>query len=117
MTPSNFLGYEYLNQVSLFVSRLTLLLNAELKLHFFDIIHLDNGEALQGFTISRYNITEHQADMLIKDLPSIYVNKKDSNSGETLFIITAKPETLQKWYDMMREGHIATRTSLPFRVP
>ena len=108
----SYLGYKHKNETSVLASRLTLKLNKEIELYFFDETTFDqNGKeySLQGFTISRYNISKEDAYELTKDLKCIYINERDSNSSETLFIIAPDSETVQVWYDMMREGSISMR--------
>jgi hypothetical protein len=106
-----YLGYEYKKELSIFVSRLTLKLQKEIKLYFFSEIETEVGKkknGLQGFTITRYNISKEDALEMTKDLKCIHVNEKDTNSSETLFIIAQDNETVQAWYDMMRDGRIST---------
>jgi len=114
MKKSSHLGYKYKDEISILVSRITLLLGKEIRLSFFDIVHIDNWEddveeILQGFVLSRYSIPLDKALEFTKDLNTIHVNKYNYNSSESTFTICEKPEILQRWYNIMYEGNISMK--------
>jgi len=112
MKVSNYLGYKYKDQISILASRLTLHIGSEIKLYFFDLVHIhmkdeDEEQALQGATLSRYSLPLETAEILVKDLDCIYINKRDYKDNDPAFIVAPRPEIIQEWYNVMREGSIS----------
>ena len=108
-----YLGYQYQNQLSILMSRITLHLQKECKFYFS--VAIDNTDfTLQGFSLSQYVLPVELIEDMIQDLPCIFFNYMNSSEGENFFIICKDETGVEAWYNAMREGHIATRVIRQF---
>ena len=115
---NNYLGYQWQDQVSILASRLTLMLEKEIKLSFLSdatvraIGKYDKEPKeymVQGFVLSSGSSHSDKRDQvreMLKDLDCIHLN--EYYNYELAFTVCAYPSVMQAWYDMMYEGDIAT---------
>jgi hypothetical protein len=107
-----YLGYKHRDQVSRLASKLTMLAGKEIYIYHFDetTFHGDDGKEhkVQGIYCPDFRVSIAQMEFMLDcdELPNIHVNKKDSTQYETMLVIGEK-ESVQAWYDMMRQGLIA----------
>ncbi len=110
---SMYLGYKHRDQVSRLASKLTLLACKEIYIYHFDetTFHGKDGKEhkVQGIYCPDYRISVDQMEFILScdELKNIHVNKKDSSEFETMLVI-GEEESVQAWYNMMREGLISS---------
>lgn len=112
-----YLGYEWENQVSILASRVTLLVQEEIKLSFLSSTTVKAVGAydkekkdwdIKGFVIPyKYvgKISREQVEEMVADLDCIHLNK--SYSSELALAVCAYPSVMQAYYTMMWEGNVA----------
>lgn len=110
---SMYLGYKHRDQVSRLASKITLLAGKEIYIYHFDetTFHGDDGKEhkVQGIYCPDFRVSVADMEFMLDcdELQYIHVNKKDSSQYETMLVIGEK-ESVQAWYDMMRQGLIAS---------
>jgi hypothetical protein len=116
---NNYLGYQWQDQVSILASRLTLMLEKEIKLYFLSDARVraigkydkePKEYMIQGFVLSSGSSHSDKRDQvreMLKDLDCIHLN--EDRTYELSFAVCAYPSVMQAYYDMMYEGAIATR--------
>jgi len=112
-----YLGYEWENQVSILASRVTLLVQEEIKLSFLSSTKVKAVGGydkepqewdIKGFVIPyKYvgKISREKVEEMIADLDCIYLNK--SYDSELALAVCAYPSIMQAYYTMMWEGNVA----------
>ena len=107
----HYYGYEWEEQVSKLVSRITLHLQKEVELRFCSTARVTSKgeeEYVYGFILpQRFDIEKSVLADMVKDLKCIHVNKRYWHY-ENAFIACREPWVLQGWYDMHYQGTIAT---------
>lgn len=112
-----YLGYKWEEQVSVLASRITLLMQEEIKLSFLSSTQVKAIGAydkekkewdIQGFVIPyKYvgKISREKVEEMIADLDCIHLNK--SYDSELALAVCAYPSIMQAYYTMMWEGNVA----------
>ena len=109
----HYYGYEWEEQVSKLVSRITLHLQTEVELRFCNTAEVrqpgeKKSEYVYGFVLSmKFDIDKDVLADMVKDLRCIHINKRYW-SYENAFIVCREPWVLQGWYDMHYKGTLAT---------
>jgi len=108
----HYYGYEWEEQVSKLVSRITLHLQKEVELRFCSTARVTSKgeeEYLYGLTLpQRFDIEKSVLADMVKDLKCIHVNKRYWHY-ENAFIVCREPEILEAWYKLHYDGAVATR--------
>jgi hypothetical protein len=112
-----YLGYEWENQVSVLASRVTLLVQEEIKLSFLSSSKVKAVGGydkepqewdIKGFVIPyKYvgKISREKVEEMIADLDCIHLNK--SYDSELALAVCAYPSIMQSYYTMMWKGNVA----------
>ena len=108
----HYYGYEWEEQVSKLVSRITLHLQKEVELRFCSTARVRSEgeeEYLYGFVLplGLGDIEKSVLADMVKDLKCIHINKK--YPYENVFVACRKPEILEAWYKLHYDGAVATK--------
>jgi len=114
------LGYNYKRELSRLASRLTIACNREIDLFFFGEHKRDNGDELEAieFFDDSQTLTLEILKKMIADLKCIYIDQDKMNGGvgkhEYILLIAKDPETVQRYFDSLREGKISGKVCEKF---
>ena len=108
----HYYGYEWEEQVSKLVSRITLHLQKEVRLSFLSSARVTSKgeeEHLYGFCLpTKFDIDKDVLIDMVKDLECIHINKRYWHY-ENAFVVCREPEILEAWYKLHYDGAVATR--------